>query len=191
MFSLSVSTKTTQSDYKSSTIVLAWITGLSKPRRIFTNNKTCPEQKLVTVKWSRFRTYVIERWRLICIARRFMLMSLIYCYFYLILGIIIWTVSVWMRIIFYALRRSFPQLRIDPAVRIIFAFSSFIAGLCVAVCYSAVSPFVVWRKRWIGQKLRHMRCQPTKQNLIFCFLWLCGDDILGLCIILWSKSVFL
>lgn len=171
MLSLSVSTKTTHNDYISST---TWITELSKPRRIFTNNKTRPEQKLVTVKWSRFRTYVIERWRLICIARRFMLMSLIYCYFYLILGIIIWTVSVWMRIIFYALRRSFPQLRIDPAVRIIFAFSSFIAVLCVAVCYSAVSPFVVWRKLWIGQKLRHMRRQPTKQNLISSFCFLCG-----------------
>lgn len=133
-------------------LVFGWITDSRKPRWIFTNNKTRSEQKLVTVKWSRFRTYVIERWRLICIARRFMLMSLIYCYFYLILGIIIWTVSVWMRIIFYALRKSFPQLWIDPGVRIIFAFSTFIALLCVAVCYSAVPPFVVRRKRWIGQK---------------------------------------
>lgn len=38
----------------------------------------------------------------IYIKRRFMLMSVIYGYFYSILEIIIWTVSVWMKIIFYS-----------------------------------------------------------------------------------------
>lgn len=35
----------------------------------------------------------------------------------------------------------------SKGVRIIFAFSTFIAVLCVPVCYSAVTAFVVWRKR--------------------------------------------
>lgn len=82
-------------------------------------------------KWSGFCTYVIERWRPICIPRRFMLMLLIYCYFYLILGIIIWTVSVWMKIIFYVLRRLFLRPGIDFGVGITFCGSVFIALLCL------------------------------------------------------------
>lgn len=40
-----------------------------------------------------------------------MLMPLIYGYFYLILKIIIWTVSVWMKIIFYKLKEKSFQNR--------------------------------------------------------------------------------
>lgn len=47
--------------------------------------------------------FLVERMELtIYIKRRFMLMFVIYGYFYSILEIIIWTVSVWMKIIFYS-----------------------------------------------------------------------------------------
>lgn len=76
----------------------------------------------------------------ICIKRRFMLMSMIYRYFYLILGIIIWTVSVWMKIIFYAPpRRRKSSSEILPRRRI----DSEYFGVRIIVCISYV-------RMWVG-----------------------------------------
>lgn len=111
-----------------------------------------------------------------------MLMPVIYRYFYLIRGIIIWTVSVWMRIIFYALRRSFPRDSPDRSrsgVRIIFAFSTFIAALCVSVCYSAVRRLLS-RGENDEQDKNYGICGREQQNRIshYAPLFSCHEEIL-------------
>lgn len=84
----------------------------------------------------------------IYIKRRFMLMLLIYSYFYSILEIIIWTVSVWMKIIFYSSQEKFsialfpqggmesiskiPTARSKQSVKIIFPFFFVPTTICFA-----------------------------------------------------------
>lgn len=94
---------------------------------------------------------------LIYIKRRFMLMSVIYGYFYSILEIIIWTVSVWMKIIFYSSLEklsavvgnrfpSFPPRDLTSQWKWLFFFFS--TTICFAFGCGLVFPFAC--EAWSG-----------------------------------------